>query len=178
MDRIMLFFDLLIFSLMVPLLVYAIILSQRLKSLRKSKEDFSRLIIAFNDATTKAEVSTLKLKQYAQSAGVSLKEQVDKSLNLRDDLAFLLERGESMANRLETVIKQARDELVKRPGGLAANVQQQASKPALKVVDRDQGEEKERAFQAVLKELDPTDRSEVEQELLQALNSLNVGNNV
>ena len=171
--RIEVLLDLFIICLLVPTVVYAIVLNQRLKTLRRSKDDFGRLIMAFNDATTKAEVGTMKLKQYAQSAGTALKEQVDKSQNLRDDLAFLIDRSESIAKRLEEVTRAARDEVVKRPMPMVKSPEPktpEVKKPQLHVIET----EKEKAFRAVLNEIDESDRSSVEKELIQALNSLKV----
>ncbi|GHU00387.1 hypothetical protein FACS1894186_0790 [Alphaproteobacteria bacterium] len=172
--RVEVLLDLLIIALLVPTVVYAIVLNQRLKALRRSREDFGRLIIAFGDATTKAEVGTMKLRQYAESAGTALKESVDGSVRLRDDLAFMIERAEKIADRLEEATRAARDESLRRPAHSSAP----APAPNLQVISRpdsqDMRREKERAFQAVLNEIDEGDRSEVEKELIRALGSLKV----
>ncbi len=109
--KIDLIFDILIICLLLPTIIYAVILNHRLKSLRSSQEDFGKLILAFNDATTRAESGTIKLRQLAEHAGTELKNQVDKAKVLREDLAYFLEKADSIANKLETNIRQGRAEI-------------------------------------------------------------------
>ncbi len=109
--KIDLVFDILIICLLFPTIIYAVILNHRLKSLRSNQEDFGKLILAFNDATTRAESGTIKLRQLAEHAGTQLKDQVDKAKILREDLAYFLEKADSVANKLEDAIRQGKMEI-------------------------------------------------------------------
>jgi hypothetical protein len=117
-DTLNLLLDVIIIVLLVPTIVYAVILNTRLKQLRDNRDDLARLVAAFNDATARAESGIPKLRRAAEEAGQSLQERVEKAQTLRDDLAFMTERADSMAGRLEEQVRQARDEV--RPLAQAA----------------------------------------------------------
>lgn len=173
--KIDLIFDILIICLLFPTIIYAVILNHRLKSLRSNQEDFGKLILAFNDATTRAESGTIKLRQLAEHAGTQLKDQVDKAKVLREDLAYFLEKADSVANRLETVIRQGRTELqnmeklqMRQP--LPAFV---ADEPLLKASFKQELPKKKKLTYADDDFLDlDENRSEAERELLKALQAI------
>lgn len=98
------FLNLIVIVLLVPTIVFAVILNKRLEILRNSRNDLGRLIEAFNDATTRAESGIPRLKQAADSTGAVLRDQIQKAQTLRDDLAFMIERAEAAAGKMETVL--------------------------------------------------------------------------
>jgi hypothetical protein len=106
----MLILDGLIVILLIATIAYAVILNQKLNLLRKNKDDLSRMIANFNEATVRAESSIPRLRKAADEARQALQEKVEKAQQLRDDLAFMIERGDSMANRLESSVRMARGE--------------------------------------------------------------------
>ena len=89
-----LFINIVVICLLVPTIIFAIILNKRLEVLRNSRADLGRLIEAFNDATTRAESGIPRLKQAADSAGA-----------LRDDMAFMIERADTIVQRLENSMR-------------------------------------------------------------------------
>ena len=99
-----LFINIIVICLLVPTIVFAVILNKRLEVLRNSRADLGRLIEAFNEATTRAESGIPKLKQAADSAGALLRDQIQKSQTLRDDMAFMIERAENVARHLENAV--------------------------------------------------------------------------
>lgn len=100
-----LFINIVVICLLVPTIVFAIILNKRLEVLRNSRADLGRLIEAFNDATTRAESGIPRLKQAADSAGGLLREQIQKAQTLRDDMAFMIERADTIVQRLENSMR-------------------------------------------------------------------------
>ena len=102
-----LFINIVVICLLIPTIIFAVILNKRLEVLRNSRADLGRLIEAFNDATTRAESGIPKLKQAADSAGGSLRDQIQKAQTLRDDMAFMIERADTMAQRLEKTMNMA-----------------------------------------------------------------------
>lgn len=102
--------DLLLVLLLGAVLVYAILLNRKLAELRDNKSELARLIANFNDATVRAESSIPRLRKAADDAKTNLQEKLDKAQTLKDDLAFMIDRGESMANRLESSVRMARGE--------------------------------------------------------------------
>lgn len=114
--------NIVVICLLVPTIVFAVILNKRLEILRNSRADLGRLIEAFNDATARAESGIPKLKQAADSAGGLLRDQIQKAQTLRDDMAFMIERADAVAKKLEDKIDSvpknpvsAVDELYRRP---------------------------------------------------------------
>lgn len=98
------FLNLIVIVLLVPTIVFAVILNKRLEILRNSRNDLGCLIEAFNDATTRAESGIPRLKQAADSTGAVLRDQIQKAQTLRDDLAFMIERAEAAAGKMETAL--------------------------------------------------------------------------
>lgn len=107
--------DLVVVVLLVPTIIFAVILNNRLSILRRNREELARLIAAFNEATVRAESGIPRLKKTSEDASRSLQEKVERAQVLRDDLAFLIERAEGMAGRLESVVRDARVENVRSP---------------------------------------------------------------
>ena len=96
-----LFINIVVICLLVPTIVFAIILNKRLEILRNSRTDLGRSIEAFNDATIRAETGIPKLKQAADEVGSALREEMQKAQTLHDDLAFMIERADKIAQQLE-----------------------------------------------------------------------------
>ncbi|MFD2235352.1 DUF6468 domain-containing protein, partial [Phaeospirillum tilakii] len=107
--------DIVVSVLMVATIAYATRLNARLAALRKNRDDLARTILGFNEATLRAESSIPKLRKAAEEAGQALQDRVEKAQSLRDDLAFMIERADTMANRLENAVRSARVEPPARP---------------------------------------------------------------
>jgi hypothetical protein len=102
--------DLVVILLLIPTIIYAVILNRRLVALRRSRDELARIVASFNDATLRAEAGIPKLKKATTEANQTLKERVDKAQTLRDDLAFMVQRAEELASRLEAGVRAARQD--------------------------------------------------------------------
>src|SRR5262249_11494618 len=111
--------DVIVAILLAATIAYAAMLNSRLGQLRKNRDDLAKLVSAFNEATARAEGGIPKLRRAADEAGATLQERVEKAQSLRDDLAFMIERADAMANRLENSVKSARDGMKAAPGSAA-----------------------------------------------------------
>ncbi|MFA7430227.1 MAG: DUF6468 domain-containing protein [Rhodospirillaceae bacterium] len=100
--------DLVIVALLVPTIIFAVVLNNRLAVLRKNREELSRLVAAFNEATVRAESGIPRLRKTSEDSARALQEQVERARTLRDDLAFMIERAEGMAARLENAVRHGR----------------------------------------------------------------------
>lgn len=98
--------DILVAGLLVVTISYAVMLNRRLRIMRQDKAELEKLATKFADATVRADDSITKLRATADD----LKGQIEKAQGLRDDLAFLVERGGGTADRLEQTIRTARKE--------------------------------------------------------------------
>jgi hypothetical protein len=108
-------FDILLAVLLTATIVYAAVLNKKLTQLRDSREEMEKLIGEFSQATAKAEESLRELKERAAASGEELETRVahvDKQLEtargLADDLSFMVEKGGSIADRLEEGIREGR----------------------------------------------------------------------
>ncbi|MGE5514244.1 MAG: DUF6468 domain-containing protein [Bacteroidota bacterium] len=163
--------DLLVSVLLVATIGYAVMLNQRLTQLRKNRDDLAKIIVSFNEATVRAETAIPKLRKAAEDAGQSLQERVEKAQSLRDDLAFMIERADTMANRLETAVRSARTDV--RPGPAPA----QGKESSRMAAPPERAPQNSRAATvaaaaAAAADGDGDDRSEAERELLRALQSM------
>ncbi|MBM3513055.1 MAG: hypothetical protein FJX59_05000 [Alphaproteobacteria bacterium] len=111
--------NLVVIVLLVPTIVYAVILNRRLTALRTSRDELAKVVGSFNDATLRAEAGIPKLKKATTEANLALKDRVEKAQTLRDDLAFMIERAEELATRLEGAVRNARSEALPTPGTAA-----------------------------------------------------------
>ena len=101
--------NLIIIALLVPTILYAYRLNHSLKMLRQNQNSLAQLVNALNEATFKAESSIPKLKSVTEHSSEGLKEVVDNAKEIKNDLLFINERADSLADRLENVISSSRN---------------------------------------------------------------------
>lgn len=101
--------DVVIIALLIPTIIYAYNLNKSLNMLRQNQKSLAQLISALNEATFKAESSIPKLKSVTEHSSEGLKEVVDNAKELKNDLLFINERADSLADRLENVISSSRN---------------------------------------------------------------------
>lgn len=94
--------------LMAAVIFYVIRLNANLKTLKAGKAELEALISAFTESTNRAEASVLRLKASATETATALQANVTKAQELRDDLAFMTDRADELATRLEGAIAAAR----------------------------------------------------------------------
>lgn len=94
--------------LLLATLFHAVRLERRLGVLKRDRAALEALVKGFNDATVRAEAATARLRGAAEGAGKALAGQLEASEGLKSDLAFLIERGESLADRLDQGVRSAR----------------------------------------------------------------------
>lgn len=100
--------DIIVALLLVLTITYAVRLNQRLSQLRGDKNELLELAKTFADATVRAETSINQLKVSSEA----LQEDLSKAEALRDDLAYLVERGDRTADQMAESVRTP----VKSPG--------------------------------------------------------------
>lgn len=93
--------DSLIVVLLIATVVYAMRLSQRLTKLRNNRSEMEKATRAFAEAAARADSNIKALKRTADELSGTLQKDIERARALRDELSFLVDAGESMANRLE-----------------------------------------------------------------------------
>ncbi len=94
--------------LLVATIAYSVMLDRRLRTLRQSRDEMQALLASFTAATAHAQAGLVALRETGQTTTRDLQSDIERAKSLRDDLSFLLDRGNSLADRLEGGIGAAR----------------------------------------------------------------------
>ncbi|WP_376959556.1 DUF6468 domain-containing protein [Azospirillum sp. A26] len=95
--------DVVMVGLLAATIAYAIILNRQIIALRESRGEMAELIQGLNDAMGRAESGVRTLKKAASDTGEDLQRTVNKAQTLRDELEFMIEAADALANRLGNV---------------------------------------------------------------------------
>ena len=139
--------------LLTATLVHAVRLERALGVLKRDRAALDELVSGFNAATRQAEDGIARLRVTADGAGRQIARQVDAAGALREDLGFLIERGERLADQIERAVRmqrataaepapraeparveQARAERQRLPVDEAARVRSQAERDLLRAL--------------------------------------------
>lgn len=100
--------ELVLIVLLAATLFHAVRLERALGVLKRDRAQLQELVAGFNASTQAAEQGIARLKATADGAGRAITRQVEAAQRLRDDLAYLSERGERIADRLEGLVRSGR----------------------------------------------------------------------
>jgi hypothetical protein len=89
-------------------LVHAIRLERALKGLRQDRAALGDAIAGFDDSTRLAEAGITRLHAAATEAGQLLGQRLEQGVSLKDDLHFLIDRGATVADRLDMLVRATR----------------------------------------------------------------------
>ena len=156
--------DVIVLGLLVIMIPYIVRLNKRLRMLRRDKAQLEKLAVTFSESTKRADESLGGLKASAEN----MQRKLDSAQALHDDLAFLLERGEKAADRLEDLIRQSRPEApivpasaghreAKAPATTPTPVAKKSAPPTANPLNGENGED--------------SLRSDAERELMKAIRS-------
>jgi hypothetical protein len=115
-------FDIVICLLLVTAIGYAMALNRKLGALRASRGDLEKLFADFAAATGQAEGGLQALKQGSGAAAEALAKNVSDACRLADEMAFLVKKGNEIADRLEVAISASR-----KAGSIASQMQTPAA---------------------------------------------------
>ncbi len=94
--------------LLAATLVHAIRLERALGVLKRDRAVLEELVEGFNESTRQAESGIERLRGAADGAGRQMARQIEVGQRLRDDLNFLADRSDKLAERLEQAVRSAR----------------------------------------------------------------------
>ena len=97
--------DICVAVLLISAIGYGMILNRKIVALRGDQANLERLAASFHEATKRAEASVGKLKKAAQESSKILSGGIDEATRIREDLNFLVDRGEKLGNRLESSVR-------------------------------------------------------------------------
>ena len=119
-----LIFEILLAVLLSTAIGYGFVLNRRIVELRKDQVKLDKLAKSFAKATSRAEVSILKLKSTSDVTSQTLDETVKNADRIREDLLYLIERGNILADSLESGIRNT--ETQSSPAGITGSVKTKA----------------------------------------------------
>ena len=100
--EISLMLEALVAALLIATIVYAAILNRKLGRLRADRAEMEQQIARFVECTQRAETSIRHLKAVADEASRSLQQPIDRAMAVRDELVFMIERGDTLSEKLST----------------------------------------------------------------------------
>lgn len=115
MNSVGLILDLTLIVLLALTLFHALRLERTLGMLKRDRASLETLVAGFNIATAQADAGALRLREAADGAGQQIAQQIEQAAALKTDLAFLAERGERLADRLDQQIRAVRAATETRP---------------------------------------------------------------
>ncbi len=148
--------EVVLLGLLAATLFHALRLERALGVLKRDRAVLEELVRGFNESTRQAETGIERLRNTADGTGRQMARQTETAQRLHDDLAFLADRSDRLAERLEAAVRSARmvgDGLVLTPAAAPAP-------PPIQAVPQDDAADGEAM---------PVLRSQAERELLRAL---------
>jgi hypothetical protein len=144
--------DIALVILLTATLFHAIRLERALGVLKRDRAALETLVATFNASTQAAESGIERLRVASDGSGRNIQRQIDTATTLKDDLTFIVQRGEGLADRLDELVRATRPNLApaEHPSSRSAYMLQGAT------VERTGREE-------------PQVRSQAERDLLKAL---------
>jgi len=130
-------FDAVICVLLVTTIGYAVVLNRKLNVLRSARGELEKLFADFAAATGQAEGGLQALKDGSAQASDSLAKNVSDACRLADEMAFLVKKGNEIADRLEVQVAASRKVSVPAQAaalaaaGLAAAPERTVAAPAM-----------------------------------------------
>lgn len=148
--------------LLLVTIVYAVKLNTRISALRERDSELREMIGRFHEASSQAQDSAVALKSAGVDAERQLRATINRGQSLRDDLAFMIERGERIADRME------RSAIRQRPAP-GPEIEAEPAGPSPELAAEPAAESGEEAVE------DPRYRSEIEQALANVIRSTTAG---
>lgn len=162
--------NIILILLLAATLFHALRLERALGVLKRDRAELEELIAGFNSSTVQAEQGIDRLRQAADGTGRQIARQIEAATGLKDDLLFLSERGDRIADRLDGLVRKGAEIAPDPSISLESFLHNTASFPT-EITPRTQlGERDRMAAAGVLdEETTPRLRSQAERDLLKAL---------
>ena len=101
--------------LLAATLFHAVRLERALGVLKRDRSTLEALVAGFNTSTRQAEAGIERLRAATDVAGRQIARQIEQATALKDDLAYLMERGERLADLLDALVRSARPLVAEPP---------------------------------------------------------------
>ena len=143
----------------------SLVLNRRLGNLRANQDEMRRLISEFDKALAKARAGMTELKTASATADTAHEERMKQAKTLRDELGFMIETADRLADRLAGEASKNRDFKQQR----GAPAERATSEPARPQAPVTPFPARKPPLDAPARDFKLEPRSEAERELLMAL---------
>jgi hypothetical protein len=158
--------DITLMVLLAATLFHAMRLERALGVLKRDRAALEALVSDFNASTRAAEAGIERLHLAVDGSGREIQRQIETATVIKDDLTFLVQRGEGLADRLDETVRAT------RPGGGQQGVRQAyPAQISLSQMGQSQPghEQTTTTMERASREAEPKVRSQAERDLLKAL---------
>lgn len=100
--------DVIVAAMLAVTIGFCMVLNRRLAVLRRNESELREVLAKFNQAAAQAEAGIARLKDVSTETAASLRDRIGEAKALRDDLAFVTERGDRMVAELGKKMAAAR----------------------------------------------------------------------
>lgn len=121
-------------GLLAATLFHALRLERALGVLKRDRAALEALVKDFNASTREADAGIARLRSAAESTGRDLARQAAAAGQVKEDLVFLTERAERMADRLDGAIKAGRASDSTRPAPALQRTESEAERELLRAL--------------------------------------------
>jgi hypothetical protein len=161
--------DILLMVLLTATLFHAVRLERALGMLKRDRAALQELVATFNASTRAAETGIERLHVAANGSGRQIQRQIDAATTLKDDLTFLVQRGEGLADRLDEGVRAARPALAIAGQSAARSPYSSPMAPSYIGPSQVPATQMAAAAERAPREEEPKVRSQAERDLLKAL---------
>jgi hypothetical protein len=154
--------DILLMVLLSATLFHAVRLERALGALKRDRVALQELVASFNASTRDAETGIERLRAATEGPGRQIQRLIEGGTTLKEDLTFLVQRGEGLADRLDECVRATRPALAVSETP-AAHLPYATQPEAMEPLRR------RAAIATVPHDAEPKVRSQAERDLLKAL---------
>jgi uncharacterized protein DUF6468 len=154
--------DILLMILLTATLFHAVRLERALGVLKRDRVVMQELVASFSTSTRAAETGIERLHAATEGPGRQMQRLIESGTTLKEDLTFLVQRGEGLADRLDDCVRSARP-------SLAVSETPAARSPYASQFEPVEPPRRPVSFEPATREAEPKVRSQAERDLLKAL---------
>lgn len=126
--------QLVLLALLGAAIPFALRLERALREIRRDRGAMEGSAQGLSEAARMAEAAMVRLRASAELAGRQVAERTAAAEPLRDDLRYLIERAEALADRLEGLVRAGRPIAAEAPRAAEPAVQSQAERDLLRAL--------------------------------------------
>lgn len=126
--------QLVLLALLGAAIPFALRLERALREIRRDRAAMDGSAQGLGEAARLAEAAMVRLRASAELAGRQVAERTAAAEPLRDDLRYLIERAEALADRLEGLVRAGRPIAAEAPRAPEPALQSQAERDLLRAI--------------------------------------------